>query len=428
MRLGSILFLYSVSFRARGRHYAWMAAGMALGMLALGGAVVFGLGIGRTLEDYRKTLFPGNRVLLRPKALNVIWLKVETAAITTATLQAVRALPGVRRVSPEATIRFPVSAEATLLGNTFYTDITITGIEGWVLGADEPPNFTYDMRSGGQVPAVLASYFLDLYNTALAESNSLPKLSPAAAIGRRFRIFLGASTVRPANNASDRKVVYVDAQVAALSRNPDLLGLVIPLKAIEQFNAWYGITDKKYRALHAELDDPAALDTLREKAPSLGLEIADSAAAWRRAMVFVKLVGWAFVAFGALVFALAAAYLTSSFSWMLARRRQERGLFQALGATAGEVAALLAGEIAIVGAAGTAAGLGLAAGLVAWANHWYRGWRVEHPYLPETLFSVPWGWIVLLGAACWALAIAFSCRRVLRDARKPVAETLNRTD
>jgi hypothetical protein len=432
MRLAPTLFLYSISFRARRRRYLWMAAGMALGMLALGGAVVFGLGIRRTLADYRKTLFPDCRVLLRPKALSVIWLKVETASITTATLEAVRAVPGVRRVSPEEAVRFPVCVEASILGSGFTTDIAVTGVEGWVLGTDEPPNFTYDLAKGGDLPVVFPSYFLDLYNTALAESGGLPKLSTAAALGRRGRILLGTSTVRPADPAtaaaSNQKLAYVNGRVVALSRNPDLLGLVVPLKAVEQFNAWYGIHDRKYRALHVELSDPAALDTLREKASMFGLEIVDSAATWKRVMVFVQLIGWAFVAFGTLVFVLAAAYLTSSFSAVLAQRRQECGLFQALGATAGEVATLLAGEIALVGGVGVLAGLGISAALAAWANHWYAGWRVEHTYLPERLFTVPWGWIVLLGAACWTLAIVFSCRRVFRETRGPVAKTLGQGD
>lgn len=421
VRPSSILFLLRVSFRARWRGYLWVVAGMAVGMLALSAAAVFGLGLGRTLDEYRRNVFPENRVLLRPRSIELVWLQVETASITPQTLEKVRRIPGVRRVSPEATIRFPISAEGTLAGTSMTTDITVTGVESWLLGKDVPSTFTYRPNANQEVPAVLASYFLDLYNTALAESNQLPKLSPSAVIGRRFRLRLGESSLRSASGESaNSRVAEVNCRIVGLSRDPNLLGLLIPLETVEAFNEWYGIRDKKYRALHVELESPEALDALKELLPALGLELADPMAAWRRVMVFVRLIGWGFVAFGMLVFLLSLAYLASSVNWILAGRRRERGIFQALGATAGRVAGLLSVEIGLVSALGIALGLGVTSGLLAWANHWYSAWRLERPFLPETLFSMPWSGIALLGAGCWALAILLSSQRIFRETRGPI--------
>jgi hypothetical protein len=427
MQYSAQFHLLLLSLRARWKSYLWVIAGMAVGMLALGLSVVAGLGLGRSLEQYLSDIFPENRVLLRPKTMNMLWLQVETAVISPETVEKARALPGVKRLSPEATLRFPVSAEGSLLGNTYRTDISVTGIEPWLLGDDAPADFTYDFSKGGEVPCILARYFLDLYNMTLAESNKLPKLSEQAAIGRKFTLYLGASSLRPVNfDRPDTKFKAVDSKIVALSRNPNLLGLIIPLEAVEAMNEWYGVGRREYRGLHVELENPAALDAIREQLPALGLELVDSTATWRRAVTFIQLVGLGFVGFGALVFALSLGYMSSSVEWMLARRRRERGLFHALGATGARIVGLVGAEVALVSGLGVGLGFaGCAAGF-RWINAWYQTWRQDRAFLPEQLFAIPWTWLWGLAAACWLVAMGLALRAILRDARRPVIDILSR--
>ncbi|MFP4379343.1 MAG: FtsX-like permease family protein [Candidatus Sumerlaeia bacterium] len=429
MHIAARLYLLWISLRARWRSYVWVTLGMALGMFALGLSMVTGLGFGRSLEQYLSSIFPENRILLRPKVVNMIWLQVETAKIGPDTVEKVAALPGVKRLSPEATLQFPVSAEATLVGVTYRTDISVTGVHGWLLGDDEPANFTYDFSKGGQVPCVVAQYFLELYNMTLAESNNLPKLSEAAAVGRQFRLFLGESSLRPGKRYNaDAKVRELECRVAGLSRNPNLLGLVVPLEAVEAMNAWYGITKKEYRSLHVELETAEAIDNIREKLPELGLELVDSTATWRRALAFIQLVGWGFVGFGALVFALSLGYLASSVEWMLAKRKREQGLFHALGAGTGRVVSLIGMEIGLISGLGIGLGIGLCAVAFYASNRWYLDWRQGREFLPEQLFAFPLSWLLLLALAGWLVACAMALHRIWREARKPVIDILSHSE
>lgn len=425
--MGFVLRWMFLSLRIRRRRHFGLAAALALGTLALGLSVVSGLGLGRSLQRHLGELFPAGRIALRPTATSFLWLQVETASITPDTIEKVRALPGVRRASGEATVRFPISASGNLLGEQFETDISVTGIEGWLLGNEEPPNFAYDPADpNAVVPGVLSQYFLDLYNMTLAESNGLPKLSPAAVVGRHLQLLLGQSVLGFSDDSAAKKTWTTPCQIVGLSTNPDLLGLAMPLAAVEEFNRRYGFTDKRYRAVHVELTSPDAWDRLRDPVAKLGLEWRDAQAPWRRGVAIVRLAGFAFIGLGALVFVLSLAYQTSAVNWLLLRRRGETALCRALGASTGQVVFLLLGEIALVSAVGIGAGTAIVFAALRLANGWYHGLRATMTFLPADLFAIPAWWVLLLGGLCWCAALALALRAVRTTLRRSLTDTLSR--
>jgi predicted lysophospholipase L1 biosynthesis ABC-type transport system permease subunit len=303
-------------------------------------------------------------------------------------------------------------------------------VEKWLLDDRAPADFTY--RPGKPLPSVLSEYFLDLYNLALAESNNLPKFSPSAIIGREFRLVLGESSLRPqggilqAITGASRPAQVIPSKIVALTNNPDLLGLVIPLDAAETFNAWYGYKDRKYRALHVELDSAESVERLKAQLPKLGLAMSDRMGAWRQALQIVRLAGAGFIGVGALVFALALAYMASSLAAMLAQRRRELALYGALGASPRQVTGLVLAEIALTSALGIAVGLAAAVLVLVAADRFYQQWRSYRTFLPENLFAFRWWWIAALGAACWLVALALGWLRVRIALRGPIAGPLNK--
>lgn len=432
MRTRSALFLLILSLRRRYLRSLGVIGGLAIGMLALGLAVGAGLGAGRSLSRHLRTMFPAQRVILQPRNLDILFLRLEKTRITPDTVAKIRALPGVRRISPEATIRFPISAEGSLAGSVYRSDITVTGVEKWLLDDRAPGDFAY--HPGSPLPTILSEYFLDLYNMSLAESNNLPKFSPSAVIGRDFTMILGESSLHSQNPSSTAtlgtssgagRLMGVPARIAGLTNNPDLLGLILPLDAVEQFNAWYGIPDKAYRALHVELESPESVERLKEALPTLGLEMKDRQGTWRRVLQIVWLAGGGFIVLGGLVFALSLAYMASTLTSMLAQRRRELAVFGALGAAPRQLMVLLMGEIALTSFLGITIGLGGAAGGLAAADHWYRAWRSYRTFLPENIFSFPYLWIFGLGMACWLIALFLAWLRVTLIVRQPVTRMLS---
>ena len=424
MRLNAVPFLLASSLRGRRTRTLAVILGLAVGMFALGLSVVAGLGLGFSLQVHLRSLFPAQRIVLHPKSIEALWLKFNASSITPATVAKVRALPGVARVSPEATVRFPISAAGELLGNAMQTAISVSGVEPWLMG-DEVSTATmqWDPTSTKPVPAVLSYYFLDLYNMGLAEGNGLPKFSASAIVGKHITLLLGESTITE-NKGS--KTLNLRSQIVGLTRDPDLLGLILPLNAVEAMNAWDGIADKQYRALHVELTSPQAVEAIQKELPKLGLEMRDRMAPWRRALAFVWLIGIGFVMLGLLVFILAIAYMASAVTWMLAERRRDLAIFRALGATSRQVAALVATEIALTCLIGIGLGLSIAVGLTLTGNHYYHVWRADRAFLPDNLFAVPWRYIIFLGIGCWLAAMLLCLGRVIIGTRTPIAGVLGK--
>jgi hypothetical protein len=427
IRFRAAVRLVGLSLRARRKAYASMLAAIAIGALTLGLALLGGLGPARAVRERLSVLFPAQRIVLRPRTIDMLWLQVKTAEITPATVEAVRDLEGVVRVSPEATLRFPVRAVGELLGSTFSTDIAVTGVEGWVLGPHIPASFSWSADQAAVAPAVVSEYFLDLYNMTLAESNHLPQLSRAAAIGRHFTLVLGESTLAlgaPPPNAPEPRSAA--CRVVALSRNPDVLGLAIPLGAVDAFNAWYGHETKRYIALHVELESAEALDTLLPQLPALGLDYRDRAAPWRRAAVILGGAGVAILGLGALVFTLALIHMNASVKWMLAERRRELALYRAMGATPRQVVNIVGLEICLMAAMGCGVGMGVAGAILHAIDLRYMALAEKWPFLPESLFSVSWESLMVLGAGCWLVAAGLGLLRIRGALRENITEVLTR--
>lgn len=424
-----LVFLFQFLFasvRVRFFQHVGMALALSVGTLALGFALLGGWGVGRSLEGYLDELFPARRIMLHPRALNLLWLKVETASIVPETISALYNIEGVKRVSPEAVVRFPVYASGEIGGDEFGTDLALSGVEKWMLGEDAPEDFEYEPGSGDLLPAVVSKYFLDVYNISFAESNGLPKLTEQAVIGRHYELHLGTSTVRPVDAMAGEKYHVLKGQIVGVSKNPHLLGVAIPLNAVESFNEWYGFKDKEYRALHVELETPEALDAIEPELAGLGLILDERESPWRKAVVIIRMAGLALLGFGVIVFLLALAYMLSQLNHMLASRRTEISLMRALGGGVLQIVALLAIEIGLIGAMGI--GFGVCVLYVIWRfiDHWYQEACVIWSFLPEGLFQVSWMQFASLALIGWAIMLLFALKPVLSLSRSSIVSLLNR--
>ncbi|MFW6304128.1 MAG: FtsX-like permease family protein [Candidatus Sumerlaeota bacterium] len=414
--------LVILSLRLRPRAFGGMALAIGFGVMALGLALAIGLGPSRALKQHMRRIFPEQRIVLKPASSDILFVKVEMTKITPTILEQVKALPGVERVSPEVTVRFPVRAEGSLFGMTYSTDLTVTGVEPWVLGDDLPENFWWEKDKREWVPAVLSQYFLDLYNMALAESNKLPKLSPNAAIGRDFWVVLGESSIRP--SADDSKVRYEECRIVGLSRNPDLLGLVIPLDAVESFNAWWGLANQEFRALHVELANPEAAQDVEKAAEKLGLSVPDRQAPWRRAVLISRIAGSVIATLGLLVLGLAGAYVTLATRVMLKEWKREMAIWRATGASMAVVRRVVVATILLAGMVGAVAGLGGAYGLVSIGRMVYDRLATQWSFLPPDAVQLPPTWSLCLLVAL-ALGLGLMALREMGKALgEPIAAIL----
>jgi ABC-type antimicrobial peptide transport system permease subunit len=104
-----------------------------------------------------------------------------------------------------------------------------------------------------------------------------------------------------------------------------------------------------------------------------------------------------------LMTALAALAIAQSLSASVRARTREIAILEALGATPGDVRAMVLAEAALVGLAGGLAGVGLAWLAMAGADAAALRWLPDFPFRPTTFFAFP-AWLPLLGLAVPALA------------------------
>jgi ABC-type antimicrobial peptide transport system permease subunit len=101
--------------------------------------------------------------------------------------------------------------------------------------------------------------------------------------------------------------------------------------------------------------------------------------------------------------ALAALAIAQSLSASVRGRTREIAILQALGATAGDVRALVLAEAGLLGLGGGVVGTALARLAARGADAAALRWLPDFPFRPETFFAFP-PWLYLLGAGVSALA------------------------
>ncbi len=157
------------------------------------------IGVWRGLRPALEKLFPERKLIVRPPALRLSLVKVETQRITDDTLERLRVLPGVGRVDPQMPATFPLHAEGKFgpMPEPIVTEIVVHGVPRDLVADSIPESesFEWTLEEVRPCPVVVSSYFLDLYNLGISESNRLPKLNESALRGKTFTLVLGESVI-----------------------------------------------------------------------------------------------------------------------------------------------------------------------------------------------------------------------------------------
>lgn len=301
------------------------------------------------LRPHIESLFPEERLVVRPGEVDVAFFRMKTKGIDDAALETMRAMEGVARVAPQMTATFPVTAEISIgrLGFDFTTDVVIFGVPAELIARDLPANvaFAHDAAGERPVPVAVSAYFLDMYNLGLAEGSNLPKMSAAAAIGREFDLVLGESSLGLASRGEPRRV---RARIVGLVRDPLLTGLVVPLETMRAWNAEFTEGAPSYGLVHLDVADADASKAVAARLAEMGLRTEASADTLARFAGIATGVELALAAFMAIVLALAATAMLSVAAMAARERRAVWGLQRAAGLPRGILLSLVAGEGAIL--------------------------------------------------------------------------------
>jgi len=374
-----------------------------------------------------ETIFPANRLVARPAAAPLLMFDIGPARLSEATARAIEGWPGVAAVARQAAITFPLRAEINLLGNALQTDAIVNGVDPSLVAAElpDPGAFAYSSDPAAPVPVVASRYFLDMYNLGYAESEGLPRVNESAVVGRHFQLILGESV----SSGPREKKRIAQCRVVGLTRNVQLIGLVVPIEYAREWNAWHrgaGAASARegYTALHVSVRSAEAYAEVESRLRAEGMQVESARDLLERARLMLALIVGGATAGGLLVVALAGFNLWNTFTLNLIQRRREIAVLRALGATPGQVFAVFGAEALALAAAGCALGGGAIATLVLAA----RGRLPDLPEAFDFLDGARFG--AALGAAGATLPVVilavclFAAPQIARAARRPICEML----
>ena len=220
-------------------------------------------------------------------------------------------------------------------------------------------------------------------------------------IGFQLPVELGRSfmTSRTLPNPQDTSMLVV-----GFSERATLAGVSMPLAAIQRINRKYGADADTYSSVLVRAQNADEVTDLAAAVRKLGLEIDDTE---RRYAVqigaAVELVTLALSLLAALITGLAAVNTMQAFYASVRERTREIGVLRAVGATRGDVAAVVLVEAAATGLAGGAVGVALARIAAALLDRLARTGLPDFPFKPTTFFSFQPGHVAVgLGVALLA--------------------------
>ncbi len=382
------------------------AAAAALGAAALVLFVGLGLGVG----DAARRLFPADDRLVEvvPAGVSLGGL-LGGGRLDEPTVERLAALPGVTAAWPRQPLLVPVAAPEPPRGLEaawapgMTVQIPVVGVDPGLVAGDLRPGLPFeDPGEGGAIPVVLSRRLLQIYDKTIAPTWGVPGLPRGFdPVGLELPLRVGLSIVP---GRSEARQVEVRVRLVALSDRVPLYAMAVPLAVVKRLHAAYGRADQGYGQVTlacARPDDaPAVAAAVRRM--GLGVDAAERSASERVGAVVAITTG-ALAALALLMCALAALAIARSRAASVAARSRDLALLQALGASPGDLRAVVLLEAALLGGGGGLLGvaLGRLGGLL--GDLLAVRLLADLPLRPDTLFRFP-AWLLAGALAVAALA------------------------
>jgi len=385
MRMGKLIRLARGNLARDLGALAVSAGGVALGT----GCLVFFLALGSGLQNVVNDVFP---VSTREVEVVVPQLAIGNLLgeqkIDDVTVQKLRGIRGVAAAYPKMQLRVPA---VTRYNGLFFgreirmgLEVVATGLMPELVGQDAHMPFE-DRGEGQPIPVVVNRRLLELYNKVFAPQRNLPRLTESMLVGFQIPVELGKSWVVSRSLPGSQET---SMQVVGFSERATLAGVSMPLSSIRRINRQYGMDAEMYSSVLVRAQSADDVGDVAAGVKKLGLEIDDTE---RRNAVqigsAVEIVTLALSLLAALITGLAAVNTMQAFYASVRERTREIGVLRAVGATRGDVAAVVLVEAAAIGLAGGVIGVLIARLSGALLDRLARTGLPDFPFKPSTFFS-----------------------------------------
>ena len=215
------------------------------------------------------------------------------------------------------------------------------------------------------IPALVSPFLMELYNNYLAPGGGLPRIDRwmlDRVRGLAFHVRLGESYVGRADCGGRPacRPRTVTMRLAGLSRHAVELGVTVPLEYVRRWNQEYGDGDEAslYSSVAVKASSESHITAAVAELRRLGYEVPSSRA--QQAGLTITIIAVLLGLTSALIILVAAVNIAHTFFSLVHERREEIGLYRALGASRGDVRNIVLAEAGVVGFGAGVLGLGLA--------------------------------------------------------------------
>jgi hypothetical protein len=408
MRAGGLVRLAALNLRADRRGALLNGVSVAVGSAAL----CFFLSLGMGVDAAVRHMFPGEARLVEvvPSAASLGPLL--GGSLDDDALARLRALPGVAAAWPKMSLRVPLAAARGPEGLAFnyppglVLQIPAVGVDPGLVAGDLPRGASFaDPGEGGALPAVISPRLLEAYNRTIAPAWNVRRLPPGPSlVGLQLPVRVGYSIVP---QKTEDRVYETRLVLAGLSDRIPTFMLGLPLEVVQRLHREYHKADQGYTGVALLAARPEDVPAVAAAVRRMGFGVDDSdRSASERAGAVVAVATAALALLALLMIAIAAVAIAQSLFASVRARAREIAVLQAVGATRGDVRALVLCEAAMVGLAGGAAGALLARLGAAGLDRLALRILPDFAFRPETFFAFPaWLWAAGAGVAAAAAVL-----------------------
>ncbi len=403
MRPSGLLHLAGLNLRAGWKGAALNAGAACLGAAALVFFVALGLGVGEAARH----MFPGETRLVDvvPPAVS-LGPVLGGGQLDDEAVARLAAIPGVERAFRRLDCRVPIAATRGPEGVSinwpqgFTVQLPAVGVDPGLVAQDLGRGQGFEDRGPSQpIPALASRRVVEIYNKTIAPAWNLRRLPPGLSlVGLQFPVKVGFSIVP---QKTEDRVVDGRLLLAGLSDRVPLYMLALPLDTVRRLHQEYGKPDQGYSAvsLLAALPDDVPRVAAAVRRMGFAVDEGDRAMAERVGTV-VSVTTGALALLALLMCGLAALAIAQSLSASVRARTKEIAILEAVGATAGDVRALVLAEAGMLGLAGGAAGALLSRLAALGADAAAARLLPDFPFRPESFFAFsPWLYLVAVAVA-----------------------------
>ena len=286
-------------------------------------AYILGLNLVNFVRDNLIGALPRQELMVEVKKVEMAIFRMDApdaVKLTDEALAQMAAIEGVDQVLPIKYATAPVAVEGSFFGQQFGSQIVVQGFEPvWV--ADELPGLELDWKPGEDVPVLINSQLLAIYNNGFAKASGLPELSAAAIVNRKFTIVVGDRA---------RGIRELQARVVGLSSKVGI-GICVPNRALEYLHE--GFTGAAPTAVQAvvRVGNIGALESVKQTIADLGFHIVEPPALVKALVKAGRIAGVLAVCVAVLLMVVAVTYLNQTVKMLFYLKRRDYAMCRAMG-------------------------------------------------------------------------------------------------